>query len=323
MGPKSRRIKKLPISSFTPDTNVHSSAAQSLPSSDSKSISRHGRVRSANRPVVSRKITQSTITHFHTLLKKQSSLKQSLASTIENQRNDERVQAIQTELDSVEREMTALGGLNAYQIASTLGQSKERGGDSSKVLVRWLDELGIKQEMVAQSSKLRMLEIGALMPDNYASCSKWIDNHPIDLHSQHPDILEQDFLQRPLPAREQDAFDVVSCSLVLNFVSSPADRGKMLSLIHKQLKDLPNSFLFLVLPLPCLANSRYLSLSTFQDLMRIIGFTLEREQWKPGGKVGYWLWRKSAGELEGRDRWVRKTVVKDGPKMNNFAVVLP
>lgn len=73
-----------------------------------------------------------------------------------------------------------------------------------------------------------MLEIGALAPDNYASCSKWIENHPIDLHSRHPDIGEEDFLNRSEPHTDDQRFDVISCSLVLNFVPDPKDRGRYL-----------------------------------------------------------------------------------------------
>jgi 25S rRNA (adenine2142-N1)-methyltransferase len=71
-----------------------------------------------------------------------------------------------------------------------------------------------------------LLELGALYHDNYASCSSWIDNHPIDLKSNHPQVLEQDFFDRPLPRDSLDYFDIVSCSLVLNFVSEPTQRGK-------------------------------------------------------------------------------------------------
>lgn len=71
-----------------------------------------------------------------------------------------------------------------------------------------------------------MLEIGALSPKNHAAKQSYIANTPIDLNSQHPDILAQDFLQRPLPKTEDEKFDIVSCSLVLNFVPEPRDRGE-------------------------------------------------------------------------------------------------
>jgi hypothetical protein len=70
-----------------------------------------------------------------------------------------------------------------------------------------------------------MLEIGALSPCNHAATMPWISNTPIDLNSQHPDILQQDFLHRPLPASEGEKYDIVSCSLVLNFVPEPQSRG--------------------------------------------------------------------------------------------------
>lgn len=75
----------------------------------------------------------------------------------------------------------------------------------------------------------RMLEIGALKPDNYAGC-KWILNTPIDLRSNHPGITEQDFLLRDLPRGDEDRFDVISCSLVINFVPDVRNRGEMSTL---------------------------------------------------------------------------------------------
>lgn len=64
------------------------------------------------------------------------------------------------------------------------------------------------------------------MPNNYAG-HPWIVNTPLDLHSRHPQIEEQDFMDRPSPAQSGEAlYDVVSCSLVLNFVPSPEGRGQ-------------------------------------------------------------------------------------------------
>lgn len=98
----------------------------------------------------------------------------------------------------------------------------------------------------------------------------------------------------------------------------------MLQLIHRQLKtDSTSALLFLVLPLPCLTNSRYLSLTSLRELMKTVGFTLEKEQWRPGGKVGYWLWRRCASQEANSDKWRKKAVLEDGPKKNNFAILLP
>jgi len=56
-----------------------------------------------------------------------------------------------------------------------------------------------------------------------------MDVTAIDLHSRHPSILEQDFLlMDPGPASQpehREAWDIVSLSLVLNFVPDGNDRG--------------------------------------------------------------------------------------------------
>lgn len=73
---------------------------------------------------------------------------------------------------------------------------------------------------------LRLLDVGAVKPDNYRPCASWIDATPIDLHSRHPSILEQDFLCMDLE-RHREAWDIISLSLVLNFVPDGKDRGTL------------------------------------------------------------------------------------------------
>lgn len=114
-------------------------------------------------------------------------------------------------------EMEAMGGLDWYQKASQLGQSKTRGGDSSKWLVRVLQEHGYRKP----NQTLRLLDVGAVSPDNYKRHASWISAKPIDLNPQDPRIEKQDFLEMA-PSAE---FDVVSLSLVVNFVGDPKDRG--------------------------------------------------------------------------------------------------
>ena len=116
----------------------------------------------------------------------------------------------------IEAEMEAMGGLDWYQRASQLGQSKQRGGDSSKWLVQVLKRHDL------QRPSMRVLDVGALSPDNYRPYQSWIEATPIDLNPQDPRITKQDFL-RMTPQRE---FDIVSLSLVVNFVGDPKDRGK-------------------------------------------------------------------------------------------------
>lgn len=70
----------------------------------------------------------------------------------------------------------------------------------------------------------RLLEVGAVKPDNYEGIP-WIRVKPIDLHSRHPSIEEQDFLLLDEMANTS-SWHVISLSLVINFVPQPKDRGK-------------------------------------------------------------------------------------------------
>lgn len=99
----------------------------------------------------------------------------------------------------------------------------------------------------------------------------------------------------------------------------------MLRLAHQFLR-LDTGLLFIVLPLPCLSNSRYLDLSTFHGLMAEIGFTMVKERWKESGKVGYWLFRSTSGTApENQDcvsEYSKKRVVREGDRKNNFSILL-
>ena len=75
--------------------------------------------------------TRALIRNFHVLLKKQSQLR----NASQNSEND-------LTLANVEREIERLGGLEAYQRMSSIGQGDDRGGGSEKVLIDWLRELG-------------------------------------------------------------------------------------------------------------------------------------------------------------------------------------
>jgi len=228
-----------------------------------------------------------------------------------------------------------MGGLEAYQRMSAIGQGKDRGGGSEKVLVEWLHELGFgkgKGKSKERSpTQLQVLEVGALKHDNYAPHSSWISCTPIDLRSRHPEIREQDYLLLDV-SENRSKWDAISLSLVLNFVPDPHDRGKMLVLTHQFLR--PSGLLFLVLPLPCVNNSRYLTPSSLAALLSHIGFAPVRERWRESGKVAYWLFQKTDPPL-GRDNasaksnsndgtggWGKKKVLREGGGRNNFCILL-
>lgn len=122
MAPK-KRVRKAPItSSLVPATESPGQQG----SGSGTSTSAPGPPAKRPRAKSSRQ-TQSIISTYHTLLKRR---KQLLAA-------NEAAGVLK-----VDQEIAAMGGLDAYQKASQMGQTKERGGDSGRVLVPWLQELG-------------------------------------------------------------------------------------------------------------------------------------------------------------------------------------
>jgi len=236
----------------------------------------------------------------------------------------------------IEAEITAHGGLKSYQLASTLGQSRSRGGDSSKILVQWLkDDLSIAR---TQRLTVRVLEVGALSTANALNVPGVTTVRRIDLQSSTPGIEETDFMQLPLPSENtgewegQRGYHVLSLSLVLNFVSDGGGRGAMLQRTTKFFNGLtegqkgfePTVFpcLFLVLPLPCVANSRYLDCERLETMMGSLGYRLIKL--KQSKKLFYSLWQYDPGQQENwtGPKFFKKQELAGGKNRNNFCIVL-
>ncbi|KAH9079230.1 nucleolus protein [Lactarius deliciosus] len=222
---------------------------------------------------------------------------------------------------SAQGDALANGGLEAYQRMSCIGQSSDRGGGSEKVLIGWLKQMGWAALVAKEHEKERhrLLEVGAVRPDNYGDCASWIDVMAIDLHSRHPSILEQDFLLMD-PGQHREAWDIISLSLVLNFVPDGEDRGRMLVQAHSMLRL--GGLCFLALPLPCVNNSRYTTMEHMKELMDTIGFHQLEERWRLGGKMAYWLYQKKTPQ-EGchGERFSKKKVLRQGNR-NNFHILV-
>ncbi|KYK61896.1 hypothetical protein DCS_03041 [Drechmeria coniospora] len=227
---------------------------------------------------------------------------------------------------AISTEIASLGGLNQYQQASLHGQSIERGGDTSKILLKWLSA----DELAGLGRRPSMLEVGSLSTRNACSTCGLFDVVHIDLNSQEPNILQQDFMARPLPESEADKFDVISLSLVLNFVPDAMNRGQMLLRTLSFLRDsgkpsrdtaggLPFPLLFLVLPRSCLDNSRYMTAGKLEELMGTLGYELVKA--KSTQKLAYGLWGK-ARPLPSAAIEFTKREINPGRTRNNFSITL-
>ncbi len=231
---------------------------------------------------------------------------------------------------ALQRQIDSQGGIESYQRASLLGQANHRGGDSSKILMEWLEPAipDFKDE-ATKGQPARMLEVGALSVTNACSRSRLFEVERIDLNSQADGIKQQDFMERPLPRDGKEQFDIISLSLVLNYVPDAAMRGEMLLQTLKFLKMrhhpkalqgfLPS--LFLVLPAPCVTNSRYLDEARLEAIMKSIGYI--KVEKKLSNKLVYYLWRMDPPMVMAkRTLGFKKEEVRSGKMRNNFAIVL-
>ncbi|KAJ0109310.1 hypothetical protein J7T55_009642 [Diaporthe amygdali] len=272
---------------------------------------------------ISRKATRTLINQIHTLEKRR---KQA------TQNGDEATAA------SIASEIASLGGIEKYQQASLQGQRNDRGGDSSKILLDWLKPIEPELQALANSKsprRLRMLEVGALSTTNACSLSGFFDIVRIDLNSQAEGILQQDFMERPLPKNDSERFDIISLSLVLNFVPEAGGRGDMLlrtlDFLHppSRFRDGTNAglkphfpSLFLVLPAPCVSNSRYLDGDKLNAIMSSLGYQVTES--KTTQKLVYYLWTRHVDSppLLRTGAAFTKKELRSGASRNNFAIVL-
>lgn len=274
-----------------------------------------GRPPAFHRPKsITRKATKTLINKHHLLQKRK---RQAIA------KGDKASEA------AIEAEIEALGGIESYQEASLQGQRHDRGGDSSSVLMQWLRSC-LRTRGSDSDRRLRMLEVGALSTQNAYSKSGHFDIERIDLNSQGEGILQQDFMERPLPRDESEMFDIISLSLVLNYVPDPKGRGEMLrrttQFLHapgryRVTPELGANFpsLFLVLPAPCVTNSRYLDEERLTSIMASLGYVKTAS--KTTQRLVYYLWTKERS-CEKSPGFFPKKEIRSGPTRNNFAVVL-
>jgi len=225
-------------------------------------------------------------------------------------------------LDFITKEIVDNGGLQKYQIASIMGQNSDRGGDSSKKLMEWILELNDSGKVFRD---MKTLEIGCLRVDNILSkhkYKKFVNSiERIDLNSNHPEIKKEDFLLKPIPETNEQKFDLISCSLVVNFVPDENKRGEMMRRLKKFCRN--QGLLFFVLPLPCVTNSRFTDDHVLvKNIMeRGLNFKLLKEH--KSNKIAYYLFQNNNSVYDEfflhSNHGSRKNI-RGKPGMNNFCI---
>ncbi|TDZ17759.1 25S rRNA adenine-N(1) methyltransferase [Colletotrichum orbiculare MAFF 240422] len=221
------------------------------------------------------------------------------ATTAEEDSQKKRQQALArndaNEAAALAAEISALGGIEEYQKASLQGQKKDRGGDSSRVLLEWLRAVKLprtkrkyEEGEIDGLQRLRMLEVGALSTENACSKSGLFDMEHIDLNSQQPGILQQDFMERPLPNDDTERCSFAHC----RFSASPPTTWQ-------------------TTPANCCLP--------LDELMAIFGYI--RKDCKITNKQAYSLWNRTSPPRHPLPALAKKEL-NPGLKRNNFTITL-
>ncbi|XP_078368811.1 uncharacterized protein LOC144652610 [Oculina patagonica] len=245
------------------------------------------------------------ITEYHTLNKRIDSVRRNPSIHKEDKAS---------QIATLEAKKEKIGGINAYQKASRLGEARHGSFNSAKWVLKQMRAFNVRELKASRTKvgdeKLRLLDVGAL-DNNYKKYSKWIQCTPIDLNPQSNEVIKADFLK--LDGKE--IYDVVVMSLVINFEGDIRKRGDMLRKCRELVVD--QGYLFIVLPLPCLNNSRYLNEELLISMLGSLGFDIcTRHSSK---KLSFFMFRKTH---QVQVKSFLKKVLRKGGNHNNFAIVL-
>jgi 25S rRNA (adenine2142-N1)-methyltransferase len=113
-------------------------------------------------------------------------------------------------------------------------------------------------------------------------------------------------------------FDVVAASLVVNFMGHLEDRASFLFRVWHFLR--PLGLFYLVLPAPCVLNSRYLTHERLVTFLRdTCALELVEHHFSP--RLAFYLCQRRGSSPPVRAPF-RKVECNPGAKRNNFAIVL-
>lgn len=218
------------------------------------------------------------ISKFHTIQKIMAQL-----PTMKEYKNDP--VALMEKKKSLNLELEKLGGIEAYQRASILGESSQSEFESSSWVLSEISNRYsnlVDDTKLSANEKISLLDVGAIVNHYPETFSKWSKKQTeirnklvvtsIDLNAQDDVVIQTDFFdfaQKCLASSPPRRFHCIVLSLVVNFVGSAAKRGEMLRLASSLLR--PYGLLFLVLPSACIQNSRYMKYSKIVKILRSIG----------------------------------------------------
>ena len=252
-----------------------------------------------------------------------------------------------TKVQEINQKIQEIGGREAYQRASQLSTTFH---STSKWVVGYLSRngwlYGMKNNTETNDRRQTMLlEVGAINTElldtakqmkrvqqknndddmTFHDTPKYkINVQAIDLKSSQTGIEEADFNLFPLKHSDpSQRYDVIVCSMVINCVTTPEQRGLMLTRLYHQL--CPGGLCFFTLPRLCLMQSPFTSQSQFEHLLQDgVGFEIEKTKHSP--KVAFYVLKRprhNATKEKLDPKWTMVHKINSGKKFRNtFAIIL-
>jgi 25S rRNA (adenine2142-N1)-methyltransferase len=189
---------------------------------------------------------------------------------------------------------------------------------------RILEVGAINTELLDAAAAATSTESGLASQDGQSNKKYNIHVRAIDLHSMEERIEEKDFLDLPyIHSDVTKRYDAIVCSMVLNCVTTPIDRGRMLCQLFHHVR--PGGLCFLTIPKFCLSKSAFLTPSLFQELLQDSGVGFSIQFTKVSPKISFFvLLRPTENRTRPLDPiWTKQVVRNKGKKYpNQFCVVL-
>ncbi|KAL3810466.1 hypothetical protein ACHAXA_010160 [Cyclostephanos tholiformis] len=219
------------------------------------------------------------------------------------------------------------------------GEKKDGRGKSRRRDVRLLEVGAINTQLIEAAARTRTRTRTRRYYENGHEHTQHmneiervhlLDVRAIDIRSTDPRIQQMDFFDLPTP-EPNSLYDVVVNSMVINCVTTPDARGRMLSLCFRHLR--PGGVCFLTLPKLCLIQSKFMSRSYFEEILtRGVGFEILHEVGRESPKIAFFVLRRPKEERSDNnasvlrnwdERFMRMPVLHRGKKFrNDFAVTL-
>ena len=254
--------------------------------------------------------------------------------------------ALVEEVKQCVNNLEAMGGREEYQRASQLNTSLfstskwviglmgswgwlegiKVDGDDSRRDVRTLEIGAINTQLLDAAKKTRLRRSSGESEGDVAAKAVRVyrlNVRAIDIRSTDPRIEQSDFFALPTP---KVAYDAIVCSMVINCVTSPQDRGKMLVKVFNFLR--PGGVCFLTLPKLCLHQSKTMTRAYFEEILtKGVGFEIMKEATKDSPKIAFYVLSRPKNPSLVKcwsDQFGIVSPLKNGKKFrNSFTVTLP